>query len=480
MLAALLFEFNFAYNELDVLPFAYQTYNPQWIPADWYLNLPITYRYLFSYCIGFFIHHLGFVTTTVIGRIISYFLFAFVSIKFTEALQKQNFTAINLLPIVLFFALFKSGLGAGEWLLGGLDTKVFAYISILTSLYYLHQNKLGKTLFFTGLALSFHLLIGAFHTLAIGLLLLFQVLQQQHSFKALVYRIPFFFLGGPIGIYGIITQLATQAQSETNEGWLTYVTLRVPFHTLPSEFATEFWLKLALFALLNVLFLRVKSLKKIATYNLVFIGLALVGTIAFYLINLVEFMRYYWFRMADALLPLLTCIALVSWIVNQYEATLLKRGTKRIAIAFSVGISTAVLIPKIPEKAPEFIVNEDAEMSVWVQQNTPKNSVIITTPYYDYFYLNYQRPQFVSWKHAPQSNANMLEWHKRLKLLNKGYELTDLQSVINNYKQISTADIQAIQKEFLVDYILVQKRVQLDFPVAYQSSKYKLYQLKAQ
>ena len=65
---------NMGYNEADVLPLARQYVQPGWIPNDWYLNQPPGYRLLFQTLFGHLAATAGFLTTSVVGRLVCYLL----------------------------------------------------------------------------------------------------------------------------------------------------------------------------------------------------------------------------------------------------------------------------------------------------------------------------------------------------------------------------------------------------------------------
>ena len=118
------FKFEATRNEMDVIPFARATYDPSWLPEDWYLNLEITYRFLFDYPIGFMVDQIGPMATIVTGRLFSYLLFAVSLVYLARALQLR--LPWLLVSVALSLSIFSAGYGAGEWMIGSLETKAFA------------------------------------------------------------------------------------------------------------------------------------------------------------------------------------------------------------------------------------------------------------------------------------------------------------------------------------------------------------------
>ncbi len=61
-------------NEIDVLPLARQYAQSSWIPDDWYLNQPPGYRLLFQTIFGSLAAAVGFLATSIGGRLLCYLL----------------------------------------------------------------------------------------------------------------------------------------------------------------------------------------------------------------------------------------------------------------------------------------------------------------------------------------------------------------------------------------------------------------------
>ena len=119
---------------MDVIPYAKALYNSSWLITDWYLHLKIPYRFLFSYPVGFLTDSFGFYNTIFFGRLTTYLLFSITIYQLIKTISIAKFYIVSLIPFLAYALFFNDGIGAGEWIIGGLDTKVFSYISVLLSL----------------------------------------------------------------------------------------------------------------------------------------------------------------------------------------------------------------------------------------------------------------------------------------------------------------------------------------------------------
>ena len=127
------------WNEVDVLPLAKQFADPAWITGDWYLNTATNYRYLFQIIFGPLIVHLGFLATSIIGRLICYGLVAYGIVLLGEKLGLR-LTYLLLATVFVTYQGSFQGAIAGEWFVGGLEAKAIAYGLILIAILLCYPN----------------------------------------------------------------------------------------------------------------------------------------------------------------------------------------------------------------------------------------------------------------------------------------------------------------------------------------------------
>ena len=123
------FSFFYLPNEVDIVPFAKQFVEPNWLANDWYLNLDFGYRYLFNWFLGLLVSWFGLEVATVLGRLGLYLALA-------VALHFLFKTLVMRLPyrlLVLILFLHNQSLLAGEWIVGGVETKTVSYVCLLFS-----------------------------------------------------------------------------------------------------------------------------------------------------------------------------------------------------------------------------------------------------------------------------------------------------------------------------------------------------------
>lgn len=473
-----------AYNEMDVLPYAKSVFDPNWLSNDWYLSRKIPYRYLFSYPTGYLISTIGFVKTMIFGRILSYAVFAFAFQYLIKAIDKKN-NIIYYLGIIVFFILFPNGNGAHEWMVGGFDTKVFSYAFVLYALASLLKNNLKNLFIFSGLALSFHILIGGYAMIC--LILPFFLQKKELSVGKLIKLSPWFLVFGAVGIYGLIYQLtASAASSEVNQAWGDiYVKIRVHDHTYPKSFVNELWIKWAIFMIVNlvvIIYEKGEKIKQLAAYGFSSGLISLIGLIIFWF-DQTHLLKYYFFRFADVILPLTTILICCYYILQLLKTNVVLRN-KFYNVGLYVVVGVLITIITISNKE-NYIIDQneillkksgDIEMENWIREHTDKNDVFIVNPNVDYFYIYYQRPVFVIWKYAPQNGEDLIEWDKRLKFLNKNKPYSGISELEKSYTKLNEEDIDEIVNNYPnVKYLMMIRSAPLNYPIAHQTRSHNLY-----
>lgn len=483
--------FSFQYNEMDVIPYAKAVFNNDWLKNDWYLNLKIPYRYFFSYPVGFFVNTFGFAKTIIVGRIFSYMLIAIALNSLIRSLNAKSNNFLYYFAIILFFLIFPSGYGANEWMVGGFETKVFAYGFAVLSLASFLNKQLYKGLLFAGLALSFHLLVGVYNLFCLFPVLILQQRETKNFLINTIKSLPIFLIAGSVGMYGILYQLTLVNDDLSRMGWDIYVNIRVPHHTLPTHLPIEIWIKFIIFTSLNLFFFiksEKKAMKMLSSYAIFSSLVSLIGLLIFIAWGPGHHLKYYFFRFGSIMLPLITFLNIISFAIDKFEQTLSKNHNK-IKYAF-IALSIAIMIPTIniflsdfarARSAHELMIENtrDTQMADWIKKNMPANKVFITEPNDIFFYVNYERPVFATWKHAPQNGRDIIEWYNRLKALNGGKDFKNKDQVGRNFLKLSEEELLAIAEAYPNGaYVLMPRPVALDFPVLFKSDNNILYEIK--
>lgn len=485
------------YNEMDAIPYGYALFNSSWLSNDWYLSQQISYRLPFGYVSGFFVHHFGFVPTIFFGRIFSYLLFSYAYHSLLRA-AKTNF-ALGSIGLMLFFLFFPKGMYAGEWMIGGLETKVFAYSFALLALSASLKRNLGLVFLFSGISFSLHLLIGGYHLICVTAIIVYQIVNQDISFKATIKKSYGFLVGGFWGIVSVYAHFVDQMSAELSHGWDIYVQVRVPFHVLPKLYFEALLLPF-LFSIFNVFMLVLTKnslVRSLLFYVLSATAISGIG-IFIYLFGDQSLLRYYFFRFSDVIQPFLSILIvgiLLTERLTNLEFPKLQRAM-RIALPIILFFSFTLFCIKNPENLKPFFngdsysskaiisrSSKDLEMADWIKKNTSTTSVFVAPMGMETFYIDAERSLFVSWKHSPQRPSEMIEWYKRILLLNKGEDLfakniDPKREVEKSYSRLSENEILEIGRLYPeITHIIFPAANELAFDEVHRTERFILYRL---
>lgn len=492
------FSFRFLENEIDVIPSIYQFFNRAWLPDDWYLNLNVGYRNLFNAVFGRVIHLFGFEQGAYVSRILLYLFFSLAYWVFVKAIR------LNLLYAALVLAVFleNQSIVADEWILGGTETKTLSYAFVLLAVSCFIRGKVNTGLIFSGLAFSFHVLIGLYAVFCIGVALLF-VGNWRDNLIAVFKRAWIFLLFGFNGVLFCYSQFTEMGSLGSAEAWRDYVVFRVPHHALPGAWSgMRHFILMPILVLLPaylIIFSQNSKVRFLAWHSVGCILLIIIGFMVYLFVD-VSYMRYYFFRYPDVMLLLFSMVSAALFWQNAMNSPTQSESFpdilfhNRLKVGGAVNIMALIsLISALAYYGYGFIRAEarphhrqydrdHVHFLQWIQSNTAKDDLFLIDPTYGAFYIEANRPVFVTFKHVPQLSGDIIEWVSRMKVLNNGslpvpggYKAK--QALRSNYSNLSAAHIQSINVQYGVDYFLASGDSQYPFTKVYYNEEFALYRL---
>lgn len=486
------------WNEVDVLPLAKQYVEPTWIPGDWYLNQPPSYRMLFQRLFGWLIVSWGFLTASIVGRLICYALVAWGLVLIA---RQMGLHLIGLLLAMRLFLTNNQGAIAGEWLVGGFETKAVAYALVMLAIASMLRRRYYLMALLLGFATSFHVLVGGYtFVTAIGWLLVRYKIRsprvQEWGLILLMYLIGSIFV-----LPAVIQQLFTPKPTGDLASSYIYVFLRLPHHLNPLSWRLNWWLiVLAYLCLLviSVTFICVyrpsQDLSQQRNVCRELFEFTLISLIPFVLGLAIapfdsqgRFLQYYPFRLGDIMLTLSTCLLFARAVQHFFTVkTKQKEFFITCCVLLSITfVSLCVYLPnnisyisQFPSKLPEE-TSESQDIYAWVQNNTPKDATFISSPI---DLLNFtwlaERPIIAKWKFLPQTASGIQEWYIRLSDLVGVDKLTytSQEDIAEAYERLTTDQVKALMVKYKSPYMVTKVQHQLDLPVAYRNQSYVIYQ----
>jgi hypothetical protein len=480
----------FQHNEYDVLPYARQFIEKDWLLNDWFLNLKISYRYLFNLIFGPIISLLGFEYGAPVLRSLTYLFIAAGMHRFFRTLPIR----FSLEVLVLCYFLENQSVVAGEWIVGGVETKAISYAFVLLSLSALLNKDYNISLAFSGLAFSFHVLVGLYSLLCTISALLLNGKAFQLEFKE-IFRKSWLFV--------CLEQLLQRVDVETIQASEIYVRYRAPHHLLPNWGGIGWKIEIIISAVLFLflyLFGRTHKFRFIAAYALSSVGFFLIG-IGIYLMGYIHMLKYYWFRFPDVMIPFIGA-SLIAMIIEKIASGCSPFGAVSLRSLPRFNLVLSRLIPLSLVVAATFVIlsatlefgsglrkdgfraktrKDYSGMFKWIKQNTSNKDIFFVDPTIPDFYVNAQRAEFVSFKHFPQSETDIKEWYKRIKVINqkppKTSGFSSKSELRENFYKIDEMIISDIVERYGIRYYLGLTNQKLPFERVHTVNRYTLYRV---
>ena len=397
-----------------------------------------------------------------IGRLIGWTLLA---IGLQRLCQRLSLPALASWGVaILWMVGIEYGNLAGEWVVGGIESKVPAYAMVLLALADIGERKWSRAWIWLGAASAFHVLTGGWSVLAAMFAFAFSERlwpQRDIGFTKQPFFTKGLFIGGAISLLGLVPALALTLgadSADSAEAARIYTFVRIRHHLLPADFPTQWFIRhgaLVLGLLLLIWFgpkshgQRTIRLFALAAALIACGGLA-IGSLAESYPDLVaRLLRYYWFRLTDAAVPLAVAVGIIAWASELFrqpnptnEDDVAQAAPTRIrwtawialglllagsvAFGLSVARSSAYGIP--PSTSHRLLgVRRDAsiieqreshrdwvQVCRWIRWATPEDEVFLTPRHQQTFKWYAHRAEVVNWKDVPQDAESLLEWNRRL------------------------------------------------------------------
>lgn len=486
-------------NEVDVLPSAKQFMNPDWLAKDWYLNQQIFYRFCFNGFIGILVDWFGFEKAALIGRLMAYAVFSLGIEMFRRAFAVR----LHIMLIIVHFFIKSQSIIAGESMVGGVETKIFAYAFVLMAMASFFRKHYLRGFLFAGAALSFHVLVGLYALLCTvgGFVLNREYIKD--GWQTIMKYSWTFLITGILGVTAIVVQLWPKSDVDTLAASLIYVTYRLPHHLLPSSWQGFSWLIELLMVTGMFLFVFIKSKER----NCLFISAYALTAVFIFFIGLnchafgqFHLLKYYWFRFADTMAPFLALVLIGLFFYRMlvegeiYKHVLRRWREKSVLLRKITNVILILIVAMCFHNAgfrvlkriqsPDTTQSKSSliGMMKWINENTPNDGVFLMDPTISNFYIYAQRAVFVSFKHSPQSEKEILEWYSRLTLCNggitpstAGYDADE--ELRPNFYKLNESQILNIAKKYKLDYYLGLSRQRLYFNQEYTMENYSLYKI---
>lgn len=508
-----------AVNEAHYLVKAKNYWDPAYCAGDLFASSGKA-QTTFYWTLGWLTQFVSLGTTAWVGRVIGWLMIA---IGLRQCCRQLGLPAFHSLGVaVIWLVGIQYGNLAGEWVVGGIEAKVPAYAMVLLGLSEIIRRNWSRGWIWLGGASAFHVLTGGWAVVAAMITFLITERWNCHGDKS---RVRFFsvglFVGGGLALLGLLPALRLTLDASPEDSVTAariYSYYRISHHLLPGTFPIQWFVRHGVLAasLVGVLWFAHPSSDKrrmlwfgFAALLIAVCGLV-VGVLPAYSPDLAaKLLRYYWFRLSDAMVPLALAFWLMGLLLMERSEGSLAQ--KRMSLPGRLA-STVLLIaiglfgwscyqrnqlgvpPSVSHRLLGFHGNDSIQeqrrayadwvaVCDWVRVATPKDEIFLTPRHQQTFKWYSSRAEVVNWKDVPQDAASLLEWNRRFDHVYP--RLVGAIGIGGMRVPISYAKLREYRQQYgvrlmVVDNRITGKRLPLVkiYPIAGQSNQtYSIYEL---
>lgn len=479
--------------------------NPDWCRGDLFLESPDAH--LAMVLMGAWaVHWLPLAALAWVGRLLVWGLLAVAWRRLSSGVA----TALWCAP--LSAALWVTGVEqlhlAGEWVVGGVEAKCFAYVFVLLGLAEYAGGHWNRAWLLLGVASALHPLVGGW-----SVLVLFALWAIYHRREATFWSmLPCLAAGGVLALAGVAPPLLMNwgvdpgVVADANR---IYVFDRLPHHLALLSMPDAWLANRAVRNLIMLLLLAAATLTAMAMRRrawdprrpdalmrlvrfawgaavLVGLGLAIEFSLSDAPAAAARWLRYYWFRLNDVAAPLAVSLVAVAGVAAGVRA---RRAWAPALLALLILAPAWHLGSKVWQRQELPIPPADRKVHNyanwvdacrWAAENTSEDALFLVPRYSHTFKWRAGRAVVVTYKDIPQDAAGLVEWRRRL------YDIYtyphaaggDDPHWIVSLSELGARRLRELADKYGADYVLTDRYRRASLPVAYANATYVIYDLR--
>jgi hypothetical protein len=494
-------------NEPHYLCKAKHYWQPEWCRRDFFLTSSNPHL-MFYIAVGWLARWCSLDVIAILTRGAGYLLLAVGWTRFSRAFALTP--RLSIVSVWLMLVINSSISLSGEWLVGGIESKVIAYACVLSGLADGLNRRWPLAGLQLGLAVAFHPLVGLWSVIAAGA----GTFWSEWRAGRIQYRSPSVLLPGLLGrgkqelrskvscVVGLVLFLATsmagivpamsavvgQAPKDSYTASFIQVFYRLSHHLDPMQFPWQgyavYVLLLAVGCYLSLHRIPQREYAWLRNFIIAASGIAFVGWLAglgprphpehMPLFGLrMTALKFYPFRLADAVVPMFFVLTLVSWFSDRVRWSRRPHQTLRRfeigvgvllfgALAYGFGVGSARYLPDDRE-------TDWLDVCRWAKANTPADTLFITPNESWGFKWFAERAEYVAFKDCPQDPKSLIEWNNRLRWLRRW---ADAGFADGRY---SAEEVIQVRDHTHAEFFISRELAKLEAPVVYANSTYTIY-----
>jgi hypothetical protein len=478
-------------NETCYLGKAKHYWNPSWCAADFFFRSADAHL-VFYWTFGWVTRWLSLPAAAWLGRIITWGLLAWAWRRLSVTVAPGPLLA-GLSAALLVVLLDRFHL-AGEWVVGGVEAKGFAYVLVFLGLDALLRGRWNRVWILLGAASAFHVLVGGWSVLLAGWVWIVSP-SERPPLRAMV---PGLAVGLVLALPGLIPGLLLTRGVDSavvDQANQIYVFRRLPhhlaLHTLkPEEFThrlIRYGSQLVAFGVLCALLPAGRVDRRLRWFVVGSLLIAICGMA----ISLstrddpalaAKLLRYYWMRLSDVALPIGVALTATAFIAKS-----LARNRRMGVWCLACGLLAAGLhlgtvvharhemgCPRADRKLRDY--DDWRDMCQWIAENVEPDAVFLTPRGSQTFKWYAGRAEVVNYKDLPQDAPGIVEWWRRVDAIYRHDERGERVYCSSLAKQ-TAALLTEVGQRYAADYMVTRVRPPLVFDWLYRNGTYAIYRL---
>ncbi len=494
-----------AVNEPHYLSKARHYWQPEWCAGDLFLESSNAHQFFFQ-TVGALTVVLPLEQAAWVGRLLA---FALLAVGWQRCIGRLLPRAAAPLLVAWVFLLLQTlGNLSGEWLVGGVEAKVFSYALILWAGGCLLDGQCVRAALLAGLAVSLHPIVGGWSVLLTGAACLggkdsrplipgtrlataADEPRIRSSTPGIALAVVVFCVAALPGLVPAARMIVAEPSDLARQADLIQVSYRLAHHLDPLQFPLTSYRYYGLLAVVWLL-LRGRAdtgcarrwLERVVLGALV---LAAVGWLAgagprpiqhmpFYDTR-IRLLKFYPFRMADILVPLIVAVIAVAAATRWLSSGILPR-FRRLAVhaGFVLALLSALWLPgadRNPGRMDAATHGQWLDVCGWLRDHAPHDALLYSANQ-DWAVKWYaQRAEYVNYKDCPQDAAGIVEWYDRIKALSKwsAASYTDA--------RFSAEEAAKLQERTGITHLVCSRFGPFDLEPVYANRTFRVYQLRS-
>ncbi len=469
-------------------------WNPQWCAGDFFLDSSNPHLFFYA-TFGSLTCWFPLEQAAIIGRILGLLILAIGWQHFVQTLLGGRWT--GLMTMILFLCLQTIGNFSGEWLVGGMESKVPAYGFLFWGLGEWWRGRPVTASAFLGLSICFHPIVGLWGVIALAM--------SEVGFRIWGRRAPLPSDGSPVasftrrqllasiavgalialpGLVAGVSALQGATAEESRIANQLQVGDRLAHHLDPMRFPkSAYWFAGSLLVIWLLLSKEIPGTIRqrrwqcfvVATILIALAGIVLgfgprpVAQMPGHVWRL-ALLKFYPFRLGDLFLPVAFSLAMVqaarssSW---RFARPLLRLGV----IAAVIGALFIAFPDENPSRLSPQEYRDWGAACQWIRDQTPTDSIVYAADNSWGLKWLTHRPEFVNYKDMPQDAARIVQWNERLWVIAR-WRIAAVQD-----GSVSEAELADLRRQTGIRYLLASRFGPIDAKPVFERGGFRVYEL---